>query len=255
VVLDADGSIAGKYRKMHIPDDPLYYEKFYFTPGDLGFPSFQTRYAKIAVLVCWDQWFPEAARAAALAGAQILFYPTAIGWIPKEPPKVAQNQRNAWEMMQRSHAIANGVFVASANRVGSEGKIKFWGNSFVAGPLGEIVAHAGDKREEILLANCDLKKIDETRQSWPFLRDRRIDAYGATLDALARSLTTRFESPIRWQAFPSSSTPAGLGYSMPAEWAHRATWLSWPHNLETWPTYLENVRDVWLRIIGGAVAP
>ena len=181
VVLDADGSIAGKYRKMHIPDDPLYYEKFYFTPGDLGFPSFQTRYAKIAVLVCWDQWFPEAARAAALAGAQILFYPTAIGWIPKEPPKVAQNQRNAWELMQRSHAIANGVFVASANRVGSEGKIKFWGNSFVAGPLGEIVAHAGDKREEILLANCDLKKIDETRQSWPFLRDRRIDAYGALL--------------------------------------------------------------------------
>ena len=181
VVLDADGSIVGKYRKMHIPDDPLYYEKFYFTPGDLGFPSFQTRYAKIAVLVCWDQWFPEGARAAALAGAQILFYPTAIGWIPKEPPRVAQNQRKAWEMMQRSHAIANGVFVASVNRVGREGKIKFWGNSFVAGPLGEIVAHAGDKREEILLANCDLKKIEETRQAWPFLRDRRIDAYGALL--------------------------------------------------------------------------
>lgn len=181
VVLDADGSIAGKYRKMHIPDDPLYYEKFYFTPGDLGFPSFQTRYARIAVLVCWDQWFPEAARAAALAGAQILFYPTAIGWIPKEPRLVAQHQRNAWEMMQRSHAIANGVYVASANRVGSEGKIKFWGNSFVAGPLGEILAHAGDKREEILIANCDLNKIEETRQAWPFLRDRRIDAYSALL--------------------------------------------------------------------------
>jgi N-carbamoylputrescine amidase len=181
VVHDADGSIAGKYRKMHIPDDPLYYEKFYFTPGDLGFPSFQTRYAKIAVLVCWDQWFPEAARAAALAGAQILFYPTAIGWIPKEPRAVAQNQRNAWELMQRSHAIANGVYVVSVNRVGSEGKIKFWGNSFVAGPLGEIVAHAGDKREEILIANCDLNKIEETRQAWPFLRDRRIDAYGALL--------------------------------------------------------------------------
>jgi N-carbamoylputrescine amidase len=181
VVLDADGSIAGKYRKMHIPDDPLYYEKFYFTPGDLGFPSFQTRYARIAVLVCWDQWFPEAARAAALGGAQILFYPTAIGWIPKESRAVAQNQRNAWELMQRSHAIANGVYVVSANRVGGEGKIKFWGNSFVAGPLGEIVAHAGDKREEILIANCDLSKIEETRQAWPFLRDRRIDAYGGLL--------------------------------------------------------------------------
>ena len=181
VVLDADGSIAGKYRKMHIPDDPLYYEKFYFTPGDLGFPSFQTRYARIAVLVCWDQWFPEGARAAALGGAQILFYPTAIGWIPKEPRTVARNQRNAWELIQRSHAIANGVYVVSANRVGSEGKIRFWGNSFVAGPLGEIVAHAGAKREEILIANCDLSKIEETRQAWPFLRDRRIEAYGALL--------------------------------------------------------------------------
>ena len=181
VVLDADGSIAGKYRKMHIPDDPLYYEKFYFTPGDLGFPSFQTRYARIAVLVCWDQWFPEGARAAALGGAQILFYPTAIGWIPKEPRTVARNQRNAWELIQRSHAIANGVYVVSANRVGSEGKIRFWGNSFVAGPLGEIVSHAGAKREEILIANCDLSKIEETRQAWPFLRDRRIDAYGALL--------------------------------------------------------------------------
>ena len=181
VVLDADGSIAGKYRKMHIPDDPLYYEKFYFTPGDLGFPSFQTRYARIAVLVCWDQWFPEGARAAALGGAQILFYPTAIGWIPKEPRTVARNQRNAWELIQRSHAIANGVYVVSVNRVGSEGKIRFWGNSFVAGPLGEIVAHAGAKREEILIANCDLSKIEETRQAWPFLRDRRIDAYGALL--------------------------------------------------------------------------
>lgn len=181
VVLDADGSLAGKYRKMHIPDDPLYYEKFYFTPGDLGFPSFQTRYAKIAVLVCWDQWFPEAARAAALSGAQILFYPTAIGWIPNEPRKVAQNQRNAWELMQRSHAIANGVFVAAANRVGAEGKIKFWGNSFVAGPIGEIVAHAGERREEVLIANCDLDKIEETRLAWPFLRDRRVDAYGGLL--------------------------------------------------------------------------
>ncbi|HEY3152559.1 MAG TPA: carbon-nitrogen hydrolase [Candidatus Binatia bacterium] len=181
VVIDADGSLAGTYRKMHIPDDPLYYEKFYFTPGDLGFPSFQTRYAKIAALVCWDQWFPEGARAASLSGAQILFYPTAIGWIPKEPRAVAQNQRNAWELIQRSHAVANGVYVASVNRVGREGKIKFWGNSFVAGPFGEIVAHAGGERDEILLAKCDLGKIEETRQSWPFLRDRRIDAYGPLL--------------------------------------------------------------------------
>ena len=181
VVIDADGSIAGTYRKMHIPDDPLYYEKFYFTPGDLGFPSFQTRYAKIAALVCWDQWFPEGARSAALSGAQILFYPTAIGWIPNEPRTVAQNQRSAWELIQRSHAIANGVFVASVNRVGREGKIKFWGHSFVAGPFGEFVAQAGGEREEILLAECDLGKIEETRQSWPFLRDRRIDAYGPLL--------------------------------------------------------------------------
>jgi N-carbamoylputrescine amidase len=181
VIIDADGSIAGIYRKMHIPDDPLYYEKFYFTPGDLGFPSFQTRYAKVGALVCWDQWFPEGARLAALSGAQILFYPTAIGWIPNEPRLVAQQQRAAWELIQRSHAVANGVYVASVNRVGREGKIKFWGSSFVAGPFGEIVAHAGGEREEILLALCDLGRIEETRQSWPFLRDRRIDAYGSLL--------------------------------------------------------------------------
>jgi len=179
VVIDADGAIAGKYRKMHIPDDPLYYEKFYFTPGDLGFPSFDTRYARVAALVCWDQWFPEGARLATLGGAQVLFYPTAIGWIPNEPRAVAENQRAAWQLIQRSHAVANGVFVAAVNRVGHEGKIRFWGQSFVAGPFGEIVAQAGGHREEILLANCDLGKIEETRQSWPFLRDRRIDAYGA----------------------------------------------------------------------------
>lgn len=184
VVVDADGSIAGKYRKMHIPDDPCYYEKFYFTPGDLGFPCFRTRYAKIGVLVCWDQWFPEAARLAALAGAEILFYPTAIGWLPTEPKTVARAQQSAWELVQRGHAVANGVYVAAANRVGREGKLKFWGSSFVAGPFGEILARAGANREAILLASCDLSKVDETRESWPFLRDRRIDAYGA--------LTTRF---------------------------------------------------------------
>jgi N-carbamoylputrescine amidase len=163
---------------MHIPDDPLYYEKFYFTPGDLGFPSFQTRYAKIGVLVCWDQWFPEGARLAVLSGAEILLYPTAIGWIPKEPRSVARNQRDAWELIQRSHAVANGVFVAATNRVGREGKIKFWGSSFVAGPFGEIVARGSSEREEVVIARCALTKIAETRESWPFLRDRRVDAYG-----------------------------------------------------------------------------
>ena len=179
VIIDADGSIAGKYRKMHIPDDPLYYEKFYFTPGDLGFPSFQTRYAKVGALVCWDQWFPEAARLASLDGAQILCYPTAIGWIPNEPRPVAESQRNAWELIQRSHAVANGVYVAAANRVGREGKLRFWGHSFVAGPFGEMVARAGGVREEILIAECDLDRIEDTRQGWPFLRDRRIDAYAS----------------------------------------------------------------------------
>lgn len=178
VIFDADGKLVGKYRKMHIPDDPLYYEKFYFTPGDLGFPSFQTRYAKIAALVCWDQWFPEGARLAVLSGAEILFYPTAIGWIPKEPRSVARNQREAWELIQRSHAVANGVYVAATNRVGREGKIKFWGSSFVAGPFGEIVARGSSEREEVVIAPCALTKIAETRESWPFLRDRRVDAYG-----------------------------------------------------------------------------
>ncbi len=184
VVIGADGSILGKYRKMHIPDDPGFYEKFYFAPGDLGFLSFDTAVAKIGVLICWDQWFPEAARLTALSGAEILFYPTAIGWLPTEPPTVARAQRSAWELVQRGHAVANGVYVAVPNRVGREGKLKFWGGSFVAGPSGEVIAQAGSEREEILIARCDLEKIAEARQSWPFLRDRRIDAYGG--------LTARF---------------------------------------------------------------
>ncbi len=178
VVIDADGAILGRYRKMHIPDDPCFYEKFYFTPGDLGFPSFSTRYAKVGVLVCWDQWFPEAARLSSLSGAEILFYPTTIGWLSSEPQGVAQAQRSAWELIQRGHAVANGVYVAAVNRVGREGELKFWGSSFIADPFGEIIAHAGMDREKILIAKCDLRKIDETRQNWPFLRDRRIDAYG-----------------------------------------------------------------------------
>lgn len=177
VVIDADGELLGKYRKMHIPDDPGYYEKFYFTPGDLGFQTFATRYAKIGVLVCWDQWFPEAARLTALAGAQILFYPTAIGWHDQEPAPVREGQRSAWELIQRSHALANGLFVASVNRVGREKKIQFWGSSFVADPFGKLAARAGTKKEEILVADCSFDQIRKTREHWPFLRDRRVDAY------------------------------------------------------------------------------
>jgi N-carbamoylputrescine amidase len=177
VVLDADGRIAGKYRKMHIPDDPLYYEKFYFTPGDLGFRAHDTAAGKAGVLVCWDQWFPEAARLTALAGAQILFYPTAIGWLPTEGEDMNQAQHSAWETIQRAHAIANGVFVVVVNRVGREGQLQFWGQSFVSDPFGRIIAKASSDKEEILIVECDLARIEETRQNWPFLRDRRIDAY------------------------------------------------------------------------------
>ncbi len=181
VVIDADGSFKGMYRKMHIPDDPLYYEKFYFTPGDLGFKAWQTKYGKIGVLVCWDQWYPEAARLTAMQGAQILFYPTAIGWHPAEKKEYGGNQHSAWETIQRGHAIANGCYVAVPNRVGHEqlsGEgIEFWGQSFVAGTSGQILAKAGIDREEILIVPVDLATVDVTRTHWPFLRDRRIDAY------------------------------------------------------------------------------
>ena len=181
-IIDADGSLLGRYRKMHIPDDPLYYEKFYFTPGDLGFKAWQTRYGKIGVLICWDQWYPEAARLTALQGAQILFYPTAIGWHPGEKKKYGERQHDSWETIQRSHAIANGCYVAAVNRIGHEklaGRgIEFWGQSFVAGTSGEILAKAGAAKEEILIVPVDLASVDTTRTHWPFLRDRRIDAYG-----------------------------------------------------------------------------
>jgi N-carbamoylputrescine amidase len=172
-----DGRIQGLYRKMHIPDDPLYYEKFYFTPGDLGFPALATREARIGTLVCWDQWFPEAARLVALAGAQILFYPTAIGWQFDEPPEVDAAQHDAWQTIQRAHAIANGVFVAVVNRVGREAGVRFWGQSFVADPFGRVLARASASEEETLVIECDLGLVEQTRRNWPFLRDRRIDAY------------------------------------------------------------------------------
>ena len=181
VVLEADGSMLGRYRKMHIPDDPLYYEKYYFTPGDLGFQAFETSRAKVGTLICWDQWYPEAARLTALKGAEILFYPTAIGWHPAEKEEFGEAQASAWETMQRAHAISNGVFVGAVNRVGhegpSDGGLQFWGGSFLADPFGRILAKAGPDEEEILIVDCDPKLQEETRRNWPFLRDRRIDAY------------------------------------------------------------------------------
>jgi N-carbamoylputrescine amidase len=177
VAIDADGRLLGRYRKMHIPDDPLYYEKFYFTPGDLGFRSFAMRDARAGILVCWDQWFPEAARLTALAGAQILFYPTAIGWQFQEAPEVDAAQHDAWEIAQRAHAIANGVFVVVVNRVGREDSIRFWGQSFVCDPFGRMLARASATDEELLVVDCDLGLIERVRRNWPFLRDRRIDAY------------------------------------------------------------------------------
>ncbi len=182
-VIDADGSLLGIYRKSHIPDDPLYYEKFYFTPGDTGFKAWKTKFGKIGVLICWDQWYPEAARLTALQGAEIIFYPTAIGWHPGEKKEHGATQHDAWETIQRSHAIANGCFVASCNRIGREkpaggAGIEFWGQSFVAGTGGEILARASAAKEEILIVAVDLDEVDATRTHWPFLRDRRIDAYG-----------------------------------------------------------------------------
>jgi len=189
VMIDADGSLRGIYRKMHIPDDPLYYEKFYFTPGDLGFKAFDTQVGRVGTLVCWDQWYPEGARLTALQGAQVLFYPTAIGWHPDEKQKFGEAQYDAWQTIQRAHAIANGVYVAVVNRVGFEqgdirgnkasGKgLEFWGGSFIADPFGRVIAKASHDKEEILLAEVDLRLLEDTRRNWPFLRDRRIDAYG-----------------------------------------------------------------------------
>jgi N-carbamoylputrescine amidase len=183
IVIDEKGELSGFYRKMHIPDDPLYYEKFYFTPGDTGFQSFKTKYGNIGTLICWDQWFPEGARITALKGAEILFYPTAIGWHPSEKEKYGQAQRDSWITIQRSHAIANGVFVAAVNRVGYEkvddksDGIIFWGSSFICDPQGRIIVQASEDKEEILYADLDFSKVDVFRTHWPFLRDRRIDAY------------------------------------------------------------------------------
>ncbi|MFM1873863.1 MAG: hypothetical protein RL398_3285 [Planctomycetota bacterium] len=188
-IIDADGSLMGVYRKMHIPDDPLYYEKFYFTPGDLGFRTWDTKHAKIGVLICWDQWYPEGARLTALQGAEILFYPTAIGWHPSEKAEYGKAQHESWELIQRSHAVANGCYVCAPNRIGHEkilgtdGKpvnddgIQFWGQSFLAAPNGQVVYRASVENEEVIVQPCDLDKVEFARTHWPFLRDRRIDAY------------------------------------------------------------------------------
>jgi len=182
VVFDADGSLLGLYRKTHIPDDPLYFEKYYFTPGDLGFRTFPTRFGRIGVLVCWDQWFPEAARLTALHGAEVLLYPTAIGWHLHEKEKYGEEQHDAWENAQRAHAIANGLYVAAVNRVGHEGEgaggIEFWGSSFVSDPFGVVLARGSEDREELLVVDCDRRRLEDVRRNWPFFRDRRIDAYG-----------------------------------------------------------------------------
>ncbi len=182
VVIDSDGKISGLYRKMHIPDDPGYYEKFYFTPGDLGYKSFNTSVGQLGVLICWDQWFPEAARLVSLSGANIIFYPTAIGWHPDEKEEYGENQLDSWKTVQRSHAISNGLYVASVNRVGFEENdngsgIEFWGNSFICGPQGSVIYEASRTKEEIIYADIDLDLLENTRRNWPFLRDRRIDSY------------------------------------------------------------------------------
>ena len=182
VVVDADGSFLGRYRKMHIPQDPGFREKYYFAPGDLGFPVWRTRFARIGLLICWDQWFPEAARLMALQGAGILFYPTAIGWLAEEKAALGERQRDAWVTMQRSHAIANGCYVAAVNRVGTEGGIEFWGSSFAADPFGEVLARASGESDEVLHVRMDPGEIRSARTGWPFLRDRRIDAYRGLLD-------------------------------------------------------------------------
>jgi N-carbamoylputrescine amidase len=200
-ILQDDGSIAGIYRKMHIPDDPLYYEKFYFTPGDLGFRVFDTAVGKIGTLVCWDQWYPEGARITSLMGANLLFYPTAIGWHPAEKAEFGEAQYDAWQTIQRSHAIANGVYVGAVNRVGMEhgdvrgnrvegAGLEFWGGSFIADPFGRVIAKASHDKEEILIAEVNLALLEDTRRNWPFLRDRRIDAYGGIVKRLLDSPET-----------------------------------------------------------------
>jgi len=230
-VIDADGALLGVYRKLHIPHDPYFYEKSYFEEGDLGYKVFQTRYLKLSVLICYDQWFPEAARAAALAGAEVLFYPTAIGYLRNDPLPYT-DWLTAWVTIQRGHAIANSVHVAVANRVGTEGPLAFWGNSFVCNAFGKVLQRAGAK-EQVLIADLDISQNARIREGWRFTKNRRPDTYAALTE------------PVR------ADIPSELGYSMPAEWEkHEATWLAWPEDRVTFPNRLERVRKRYIEIIG-----
>lgn len=190
-VIDADGSLLGVYRKMHIPQDPGFEEKFYFAPGDTGFQAWNTKFGKIAVMICWDQWYPEAARLAALQGAEILIYPTAIGWLPEEKEELGESQHCAWETVQKGHAVANSCYVAAINRIGTEGQTEFWGQSFVSNYFGELIAKAPVHQEAILYAECDLQKLEEHRRWWPFFRDRRVDAYTGITERFIDTPTTQ----------------------------------------------------------------
>jgi N-carbamoylputrescine amidase len=215
LVFNERGERIGLYRKMHIPDDPRYYEKYYFTPGDMkpGFHAIETSRAKIGTLVCWDQWYPEAARLTALSGAQVLFYPTAIGWHKEDPKKVRDGQADAWELAQRAHALANGVFVCSVNRVGVEDDLTFWGGSFIADPFGRVIAKASADKEEILMAAIDLNEIDWTRRHWPFLRDRRIDAYGGLTERLLDGGGGGHRTPVAYNE-PQKQKPDAKKFSL-----------------------------------------
>jgi agmatine deiminase len=250
VVIDADGKLLPTYRKMHVPYDPLFYEKNYFQDGDTGFRFYDTRYARLAVLICYDQWFPEAARIVALKGADIIFYPTAIGWIRGEGQPPEGDWHDAWETVQRGHAIANGVHVAAVNRVGREGELIFWGSSFVCDSFGQILKRASDKNEEVLVVEVDLDKNREVQEGWGFFRNRRPETYGALIEA---------RSPAHCQDWLACSnqarrlclegTPLRLGYHMPAEWErHDAIWLSWPYDLDSFPK-IDQVEKAYVSII------
>ncbi|VVB70651.1 Nitrilase [uncultured archaeon] len=243
-VIDADGSLLETYRKIHIPHDPLFYEKSYFSPGD-EIRVYSTRYAKFAVLICYDQWFPEAARIAALRGAEIIFYPTAIGWIRGERDPSEGDWHDAWETMQRSHAIANSVYVAAINRAGREGELLFWGSSFVCDSFGKVLARASDCQEEVIVAELDLGMNEAVREGWGFFRNRRPDVYWPIIEMVQR-IETRTE---KGQGEKAMGTPLAEGYRMPAEWErHEAIWLSWPYDLDSFPE-IEKVEAAYTTII------
>jgi agmatine deiminase len=242
VVIDADGSLQKTYRKIHIPHDPLFYEKSYFSPGD-ELQVYDTRHARFAALICYDQWFPEAARVAALQGAEIIFYPTAIGWIKGEENPSEGDWHDAWETIQRGHAIANGVYVAAVNRVGQEGDLDFWGGSFVCDSFGNILARASDRDEEILVVELDLAKNEEVREGWGFFRNRRPDTYWPLIEMV------REPEKAEQNGLCPEETPLRLGYHMPAEWErHEAIWLAWPYDLDSFPD-IEKVEDAYVSII------